>query len=255
MGVGWNPNSEFLREPNLLIPGKAPVGSVKIDWSHPLSAKLVAAVIITNRGAEDLVSRIAAQNGANITQGVSPSGNRHLTGDGTQTSAGSVSFVDGENGLQGSGPHSVVAKLYMPADIVHNRYILGQRGPSYIGTWFFKHLATSKINIAHYASNWVYNFISTGWPYDTWNTVGYSTDGASGTDLNVYRDGGYYQTGTTLLVTDLSNTANDLHFIGETVDDKNANPSVEYLYLYQRELSDAEHESIANDPYQFLIPA
>lgn len=31
MGVGWNPNSEFLREPNLLIPGKKPVGQVKID--------------------------------------------------------------------------------------------------------------------------------------------------------------------------------------------------------------------------------
>jgi len=32
-----NPQSELLREPNLLIPGKKPVGAVKIDWEHPLT--------------------------------------------------------------------------------------------------------------------------------------------------------------------------------------------------------------------------
>jgi len=34
-----------LREPNLLVPGKKPVGSVKIDWSHPLTEGLISACI------------------------------------------------------------------------------------------------------------------------------------------------------------------------------------------------------------------
>lgn len=36
-----HPQSEFLREPNLLIPRKQPVGPVKIDWQHPLSENLL----------------------------------------------------------------------------------------------------------------------------------------------------------------------------------------------------------------------
>ena len=35
----WNPQSELLREPNLLIPGKKPVGAVRVDQSHELGRK------------------------------------------------------------------------------------------------------------------------------------------------------------------------------------------------------------------------
>jgi len=36
MAIIWNPQSELLREPNLLVPGKKPVGSVRPDWSSSL---------------------------------------------------------------------------------------------------------------------------------------------------------------------------------------------------------------------------
>jgi len=42
-----NPYSEFLREPNLLIPGKKPVGAVKIDWGHPYTKGLDVGVLFT----------------------------------------------------------------------------------------------------------------------------------------------------------------------------------------------------------------
>jgi len=56
-----NPQSEFLREPNLLIPNKKPIGTVKIDWSHPMTKALKAVVIggyqINLVTGEQLVSR------------------------------------------------------------------------------------------------------------------------------------------------------------------------------------------------------
>ncbi|RMH12113.1 MAG: hypothetical protein D6698_15575, partial [Gammaproteobacteria bacterium] len=36
-----NPRSVLLREPNLLVPGRKPVGPVRIDWEHPLAEGLV----------------------------------------------------------------------------------------------------------------------------------------------------------------------------------------------------------------------
>ena len=59
-----NPNSELLREPNLLIPGKKPIGPVKIDWGHPLAPNCVAAytfnsqVNIVNNGVEWYTFRV-----------------------------------------------------------------------------------------------------------------------------------------------------------------------------------------------------
>ena len=40
----------MLREPNLLVPGKEPVGPVKIDWSNPLTDKLRGAYYILQEG-------------------------------------------------------------------------------------------------------------------------------------------------------------------------------------------------------------
>ena len=41
MSIIVNPYSELLREPNLLIPGRKPIGKVKIDWSHPHTKGLI----------------------------------------------------------------------------------------------------------------------------------------------------------------------------------------------------------------------
>ena len=40
-----------LLEPNLLIPGKQPIGPVEVDWSNPLTKGLVGCWIIQNKGA------------------------------------------------------------------------------------------------------------------------------------------------------------------------------------------------------------
>ena len=43
------------REPNLLVPGKKPVGDVEIDFSHPL-AKGLKGLFVATQGAKNLVS-------------------------------------------------------------------------------------------------------------------------------------------------------------------------------------------------------
>lgn len=51
-----NVRSEFLREPNLLIPGKKPVGLVKINWTHSFSKDCSAFFCPTPQNRSDLVS-------------------------------------------------------------------------------------------------------------------------------------------------------------------------------------------------------
>ena len=49
----------YLREPNLWVPGKKPIGPVKIDWEHPLTSKLRFYVIIRGSIATELVTNVS----------------------------------------------------------------------------------------------------------------------------------------------------------------------------------------------------
>lgn len=46
----------LLREPNLWIPGKKPVGEVKVDWNNPWSKRLIAAYTFRINDRRDLVN-------------------------------------------------------------------------------------------------------------------------------------------------------------------------------------------------------
>lgn len=54
MGIFLPP--KHVRSPELLIPGRKPVGPVEIDWTHPLSKSLVFCCVLTPTGTFDLVS-------------------------------------------------------------------------------------------------------------------------------------------------------------------------------------------------------
>lgn len=55
MGKLWLPDSR-LEMPELLEPGRKPVGNVKIDWEHPLTKGLVYMSLYTEEGAVNLAS-------------------------------------------------------------------------------------------------------------------------------------------------------------------------------------------------------
>ena len=63
-----NINSELLREPNLLIPGKKPIGPVKIDWEHPLTSGLVFCDLFRS----ELVNGLVPTTDANTSTKVLP---------------------------------------------------------------------------------------------------------------------------------------------------------------------------------------
>jgi len=56
MAIVWNPRSELIREPNLLVPGKKPIGPVKINWSHPDTKGLIASILCGDGPPRELVT-------------------------------------------------------------------------------------------------------------------------------------------------------------------------------------------------------
>jgi len=83
-----NPYSELLREPNLLIPGKKPVGAVKIDRPHSLSAGLMSYGLASDYVLYDLAAKTTAQfysNKATLT--TSPAGRTLRFNDTTNAEA------------------------------------------------------------------------------------------------------------------------------------------------------------------------
>ena len=48
----------YLREPNLWVPGKKPIGPVKIDWEHPYTKGLVAAYIFQVKDGNNAIDLV-----------------------------------------------------------------------------------------------------------------------------------------------------------------------------------------------------
>ena len=82
-----NPNSELIREPNLLVPGRKPVGAVKVDWSNPATEEMRLCYLF-NQGSNTVRNvglfqggNLTATNNADIRPGVGGNGGFVDTGD------------------------------------------------------------------------------------------------------------------------------------------------------------------------------
>jgi len=87
--VWVNPQSEMLREPNLLIPGRKPVGNVEIDWSNSLTRGLVGYWLLNESGGK-IARDLTKHYDGTMSAGMDPSadrivdsGNRVIDFDGT----------------------------------------------------------------------------------------------------------------------------------------------------------------------------
>ena len=78
----------MLREPNLLLPGKKPVGSVKIDWDHPISKNLLSCWNMTE-GAGTVIRDIAGRENGSLTNVT-----WDITDKGRALSFGGTGYVD-----------------------------------------------------------------------------------------------------------------------------------------------------------------
>jgi len=233
-----NARSELLREPNLLLPGKKPVGPVKIDWSHPLSRDLHAAVV--KYEPFDLVGNALSSTGT-----ASPNV-ENIIYNGTQV------FL-----VKGNGDST----LLLDCTAVDNK--------SFTFVMRFAETAVSSpyVGIRSGDGNSILLWGTTGRYYDlrvgSTNYVsgpGFSQNvthnysvTSSASEVNLIADGDYIiDSGAAGGAGNLGvlHIGRDSVYSGGGMD-----LNIEYLYVFNYAMTFNEISLIHNDPYQFLIPA
>ena len=249
----------MLREPNLLVPRKKPVGPVKIDWSLPITNGLKTCAIATSVGAIDIVSgQIATNNTSGITKEIEAGKGIVLE---NAASTDYSTFTDKNMCPQGTGGYTIIADIRKNGTNNDITYICGQRVTGGTKSWAITAGGNERLRFRdHNGSAFVANYLIVGksgsiddWVNDVFFTIGIKFSGTGGDDISFYHDGILSDTYTTA---NGSNFDNSLSFLGSYTGSGSCLSDVNYVYIWQdRELTDAEHASIAADPYQFLIPA
>ena len=243
----------MLREPNLLVPGKKPVGPVKIDWSHSLANGLNAYFILNSNQPQDLVT---GQTGTlNSGASYAPKSNG-MTLDIRYFQADSLSFPYHPNyNIANLDGFTFLENVYQPTNRIANLYIFAPSGssPTVDGTNLQQILSTKYMRWQYKEGTTTKYVQSTVpiWPTDInidvfyglrWiNGTGYKYWVNNVTDIPITTDQiGSFDTSEPFRIGNISSTFECGHY---------------WLGLWKRSLTDAEVLSIKSDPYQFLIPA
>jgi len=244
MAIVVNPQSELIREPNLLVPGKKPIGPVKIDWSHPLAKGLVAAYLWDSRR-----------------------GYRNIIPHGKPSVAGGNQSFDGDSGiLDGSGEYIRVNPFEMGITDTYTGTLVYQRKGSYGGGFprIFQRGDSDTAQIFRNNSDTSMHFMSAA--YTVPNVWDYQRHVVSG---GVYMISTDTVNERRLVVdgTEVIHIADDnldypvynvvrWMMIGNRPDGARYNGGGnKAFFLHNRFLSSVEQKEITNDPYQFLEPA
>jgi len=256
------PNSK-LDMPELLYPGREPVGKVKIDWSNPTTKGLRLAVfLLEDRGLADLAFNtvINARTGTSIARdnvkkhvanisgasgglglqhpnlsGVSGSIARTFIGCFKQSSA----TVDITNGTYyGAGAESSGNKLSFRADFGNNDALRVEHGAGYV---------TANTTV----------------PYSKAFTAAFVLrPGASLDNVEIYLNGvidgnaGNWLSSANSSTTNLNTSVNPLLISSDHSSNRRSLNGNVYWYLdYEGDLSSEAVKSLHDNPYQFLIPA
>lgn len=236
-----NPQSEFLREPNLLIPGKKPVGSVKIDWANTLTTGLYTYIPFNQGGGE------AWDYAQNKGAGTSPSTNQSWTPKG-----GNMTINNNDDGWEYESASSILAPLTVIGRAQYDNLTQDHTLICYDDQdlLIWADTAASSLKMAAYAGTAQYDTSV------TINTTDFYTWG--GILLNVANDWQFIIEGEIISPSvDIGNRElGGQIWIGENQSGlKTHLGNMEFLAIWTRELSAAEVKSFHNDPYQFLIPA
>jgi len=244
MAIIWNPQSEMLREPNLLVPRKQPVGRVKIDWSLGITNKMRFCWDASQ--PIDLVSnsRWEQYGSSSDVQIVTHEGQRAAYFDGSS----SMHFVNAQRQLTGDY-FTIYLILYRTVD--SGTYVAHRDGDDcnfqafVSGGSGWLRLGGSSAELVSVAK-------------DAWETLYIRRFQPSGSNVHSYANNKDYK----------------LHFVDETgVDpgdigvllgargDGAGAPTFIYTgylataFVWDRALSNAERTAIWLDPYHFMVPA
>lgn len=253
------PNPRW-EEPNLLIPGRKPVGPVQIDWSHPL-ARDIEACWVTPWGKQlrDLKGKYITTTGTNpatIQRGnlfYVPSGTTGTEYDLRPSAAGDRTlYIRGRSNLTttqiclsirlGSGSFNQVSLGY-------NYWTTGAVNTTITGG--FSAFATRDPD-PHSYSYTAAGIVAAG---EWFTLVGVFKSGEA---LKIYVNGKKLSV-TSSLTFDVGDgwSAAQHTEIGGAADGGSTgwNGDIATAGIFTRALSDAEATSLSANPYQFLIPA
>ena len=236
----------LLREPNLWVPGKKPVGSVKIDWSHPLAKDLAGYWLmdrvesITNLVNGDMVEPTA---GHDFSLKADANGRNIYTPGNTTTYTYSTGFpditaTDNRTFLIVWTPVSAPSGSYF-------RYLAGWRR-----TLFFSwdHTTSDMQRVLAAGNTWTY---TSQWSQSAGEraAISFTYDGVS--TARLYKNGVFVDSITPPF--DATGDRTLRIVTNGTMDVPNGSWGT--CILWNRTLSASELVGISRDLYQFLIPS
>ena len=256
----------LLQEPNLWTAGKKPIGPVKIDWTHPLSAGLVGAFLLDSK----VVLNLATQNVDGLWDATDPPIIR--VGDGEKCTYFKSSTSDQFNGdylypfynsvaPPDSDDFSVAIKFrhdFVPVatqfpylihtrEVDNKRFVISLNGNTSGVLSLDINNATgdsqTDVDSITIDINTHYNVVAT-----------YADSGDRKARLHVL---GTTYTAASALTGTLSpyRSTEGGVVLGDFNDGKAVSGDISYFFMWRRKLSDEEAHEFNRDPYQFLIPA
>ena len=239
----------MLREPNLLIPGKKPVGPVKIDWSHPLAPKLFCAVP-TQQNIAELVHSVLPTLG----------GEAYISHRGVETPGTGwddsvfypMPFIVPDKNftimtgfVNTSASYNYESTMWF-IDDNENRFISSDSGNK--SKFFCNHRNAGISN-----GSLTVNFWEDGLDHTLSMTITPNPNSAY-FDINISLDETYTVIADTRLI---GGTALQTGVYVRSLGANNGSPTgyTKYFYMWDKALSTADRIAIKFDPYQFLIPA
>lgn len=254
-----NPRSELLREPNLLLPGKKPLGPIKIDPTHPLVPDIEAAWIqVVGNQLRDLTGKYVTPD-INLS---TPNGN-HLSFNGGTDGCGyderpigngdrtlMVKFrAESASDMMPLLAMRVAADPYALVSLQCNGYINASGNVTPAAGEISAFCNPTPIAIARSDAT----IVDGGWHtviavFEEGSAIRLFSDGQNVTDstAQVYQDANSYNANQH---TELGGMA-DLSSAGNAL-----NGDIEMALLLTTAITDEQAILLSKDPYQFLIPA
>lgn len=241
----------LLREPRLWVPGKKPIGPVKIDWSNPLTENLQSFILTGNN--VELVSQKSAVMSGDIVRAVS---NGQLCTKCTNGPSSDGKLIGNEvnAGNQIQVTLSVLVEILDDAE--QYRYACGYRDdanahavgitPRHSGNYwglFYRDTVKSDTSARIDQTHGMHHLTAVN---------------IASNECKLYRDGKLRHISTT---NQTSTIANPSEFVANnnssnvSISNGDDDVVVHYAAIWKRALPEEQVLAMQSNPYQFLIPA
>lgn len=251
-----NPYSEFLREPNLLIPQKRPIGQIKINRTHPLARNLMLCCVPNrvNRGVDLISGKVPSLDGQAF---VSDRGfetpdtgfDDHIIFDNLALNNHATQFTV-ITGFVNTGAAFNYETCLWHCDTGGDEHCVSSTS-SAPNSLYIRH----RTNIAR-------NGVSTGIPF--WNDgeqhvfamqITHRTD--NGAEIDVWIDGETVMSTGAIFTWDANTVISKLAIRSNSSGAANSSPVgfTEFFYIFDRQMSDEELRNFMRNPYQIVVPA